>query len=60
MALKFGANDFGGTLYEERVIPATGLKMPILTRDTLINLIKGLGLIPAERDNWYRVIKVYN
>lgn len=60
LALKFGANDFGGTLYEERVIPATGLKMPILTRDTLINLIKGLGLTPAERDNWYRVIKVYN
>jgi dehypoxanthine futalosine cyclase len=59
LALRFGANDFGGTLYEERVIPATGLSMPVLTRDDVVNLIRGLGLRPAERDNWYRVTKYY-
>jgi dehypoxanthine futalosine cyclase len=60
LTLKFGANDFGGTLYEERVIPATGLKMLVLTRDSIIGMIKDLGLIPAERDNWYKIVKVYN
>ena len=60
LALKFGANDFGGTLYEERVIPATGLKMPVLTRESIIGMIRSLGLTPAERDNWYRVVRVYN
>ncbi|GAB6945553.1 cyclic dehypoxanthinyl futalosine synthase [Vulcanisaeta sp. JCM 14467] len=60
LALKFGANDFGGTLYEERVIPATGLKMPVLTKESIISMIRSLGLTPAERDNWYRVVRVYN
>ncbi len=59
LALKFGANDFGGTLYEERVIPATGVKTPILTRDYVISLIKSWGFTPAERDNWYQIIRVY-
>jgi dehypoxanthine futalosine cyclase len=59
LTLKFGANDFGGTLYEERVIPATGLGKPTLTKDDVVGLIKAIGLRPAERDNWYRVVKIY-
>ncbi|MGC8570886.1 MAG: cyclic dehypoxanthinyl futalosine synthase [Caldivirga sp.] len=60
LALKFGANDFGGTLYEERVIPATGLGKPTFTRDYVASLIKSTGFKPAERDNWYRIVKVYD
>lgn len=59
LALRFGANDFGGTLYEEKVIPATGLSMPLLTRESIISMIKKLGLKPAERDNWYKIVKYY-
>ena len=59
LTLKFGANDFGGTLYEERVIPATGLGKPTLTKDDVVGLIRAIGLRPAERDNWYRVVKIY-
>ena len=60
LAMFFGANDFGGTLYGERVIPATGLRMPTLTRRGVVDLIKSIGLRPAERDNWYRVVKVWD
>lgn len=60
LALRFGANDFGGTLYEERVIPATGLSKPTLTKDDVVNLIRSTGFKPAERDNWYRIVKVYD
>ena len=59
LALRFGADDFGGTLYDERVIPATGRRMPLLTRERLIGLIRSVGLRPAERDNWYRVVAYY-
>lgn len=60
LALRFGADDFGGTLYDERVIPATGRQMPTLTREKLVQLIKSTGLRPAERDNWYRIVKYYH
>jgi len=41
------------------VIPATGLGKPTLTKDDVVGLIKAIGLRPAERDNWYRVVKIY-
>ncbi len=59
LALHFGANDFGGTLYDERVIPATGMKMPILRRKDIANMLASLGFRPAERDNWYRIVRLY-
>jgi len=59
LSLLHGANDFGGTLYEERVIPATGLKVKFLTRDQIVNLIRRVNLKPVERDNYYNVIRYY-
>jgi len=59
LALRFGANDFGGTLYEEKVIPATGLVMPTLTRERIVGIIHRLGFRAAERDNWYRITRYY-
>ena len=60
LALFFGANDFGGTLYDERVIPATGMKMPILLREDIARILASLGLRPAERDNWYRIVRFWD
>ncbi len=34
--------------------------MPVLTKESIISMIRSLGLTPAERDNWYRVVRVYN
>ncbi|MGP6219712.1 cyclic dehypoxanthinyl futalosine synthase [Caldiplasma sukawensis] len=59
MAIEFGSNDWGGTIYDERVIPATGKQVGNLRKETIIRAIKDIGMIPVERDNLYRVVKVY-
>ncbi|MEM0155358.1 MAG: CofH family radical SAM protein [Thermoplasmataceae archaeon] len=56
MAILFGANDWGGTIYDEKVIPATGKPVGNLRKDIIINSIKQIGMIPVERDNMYRNI----
>ena len=59
MAILFGANDWGGTIYDEKVIPATGKQVGNLRKDYIINSIKQLNMIPVERDNMYHPIKTY-
>lgn len=59
MAIMFGANDWGGTIYNEKVIPATGKDVGNLRKETILNAIKQIGMIPVERDNLYRTVKVY-
>ncbi|MFP3284893.1 MAG: cyclic dehypoxanthinyl futalosine synthase [Nitrososphaeria archaeon] len=59
LAIRFGANDFGGTLLEERVIPATGSRANAMDRQRVVDIIRSMGMRPAERDNWYRVIREY-
>jgi len=57
IALHFGADDFGGTLFEENVHLATGH----LNRTTVAEietLIRESGFTPAQRDTEYRVLKV--
>ncbi|UXD21504.1 radical SAM protein [Ignicoccus pacificus DSM 13166] len=56
LALNFGADDWGGTLYNERVIPSTGLKVKFPREDEIKLWIHQAGCEPRERDNWYRVI----
>jgi dehypoxanthine futalosine cyclase len=57
LAMYFGADDFGGTLYEEKVLEAQRRSSPIGTREDVEELIRGAGFEPAERDNWYRIIR---
>ncbi|ABU82050.1 cyclic dehypoxanthinyl futalosine synthase [Ignicoccus hospitalis] len=57
LALKWGADDWGGTLYEESVIPATGLKVKFPDEDDVRRWIEGAGCIAKERDNLYRVVE---
>ena len=59
IAILYGANDWGGTIYDEKVIPATGKQVGNLRKDTIIESIKAIGRIPVERDNLYRTIKIY-
>ncbi len=59
LSLLYGADDFGGTLYNERVIPAAGVEVPVLTREKVIKIIRAVGLVPAERDNFYNILRMY-
>ena len=56
LSFKFGANDWGGTLYEEKVIPATGFKFEPPMVSKIKKLIEEVGCKAKERDNWYRVL----
>jgi len=61
LALNYGADDIDGTILEERIVHAAGTKAALgHAKEKLINLIKEAGKIPAERDTFYRVIRVYS
>jgi 2-iminoacetate synthase ThiH len=57
VALHYGADDFGGTLFEENVHLATGhvAKTTIAEIETLI---RESGFTPAQRDTLYHVLRV--
>lgn len=59
LAIIFGANDWGGTIYNEKVIPATGKNVGNLKKDLIIGAIKQIGMVPVERDNLYRDVASY-
>jgi hypothetical protein len=57
IALQFGADDFGGTLYEENVHLATGWlnKTTVAEVETLI---RESGFTPAQRSTLYEILRV--
>ena len=58
IALHFGADDFGGTLFEENVHAAANFVNKTNT-DEVVNLIRESGFIPAQRDTLYHTLRVY-
>jgi dehypoxanthine futalosine cyclase len=58
LALKFGADDYGGVLMTEEVVSATGLDYGV-TEPQVINMIREAGYVPAQRTTQYDIIKVY-
>jgi len=61
IALNYGANDIDGTIMEEKVAHNAGAESPIgLSIKKIINIIKGAGKIPAQRDSFYNILKIYN
>lgn len=56
VALKFGANDIGSTMIEENVVAAAGVSFRINEQD-LIELIRGAGYEPAQRDTQYEIVR---
>ncbi len=58
VALFFGANDLGGTMLEENVVAAAGCSFRI-TREELIDLIRGAGFVPAQRTTDYKIVQFY-
>jgi len=56
-----GANDIGGTLYEENISKASGsVHGEVMHPEEFVELIKDIGRAPAERDTLYNVIKEYS
>jgi cyclic dehypoxanthinyl futalosine synthase len=56
LALMFGANDMGSVMMEENVVSAAGTTYRLAERD-ICRLIRDAGWVPAQRDQYYNVIK---
>ncbi|RTZ69427.1 MAG: aminofutalosine synthase MqnE [Aquificaceae bacterium] len=60
LALNFGADDIDGTILEEKIVHSAGTKTALgHAKEKLIELIKGAGKTPAERDTYYNIVRVY-
>ena len=58
VALSWGADDFGGTLFEENVHAAANF-VNKTTVDEIVTLIRDAGYTPAQRTTEYDIIKTY-
>lgn len=60
VALHFGVNDIEGTVVREKIYHAVGAHTPQgMTLAQLLNLIRGAGKQPAERDAFYNVLREF-
>ncbi len=56
LALFFGANDMGSVMMEENVVSAAGTTFKLNARE-ICRLIRDAGWVPAQRDQYYRVLR---
>jgi len=56
LALFFGANDMGSVMMEENVVSAAGATYKLNERE-ICRLIRDAGYTPAQRDQYYNVLK---
>jgi aminodeoxyfutalosine synthase len=60
-ALHFGVNDLEGTVVREKIYHAVGATTPqALSLDGILTLIRAAGKVPAERDSFYNVLRVFD
>jgi dehypoxanthine futalosine cyclase len=59
IAVHFGADDFGGTIFEENVHAAANFVNKTNTEE-VVNLIREAGFTPAQRSTTYETLKVYS
>ncbi|GAB6072472.1 cyclic dehypoxanthinyl futalosine synthase [Venenivibrio stagnispumantis] len=59
VALHFGANDLGSTMIEENVVASTGFKVSYPKPEKMAKYIKEAGFIPAQRDTYYKILKIW-
>ena len=58
IALRFGANDLGGTMLEGNVVAAAGVDFR-LSQDEIIELARGAGFTPLRRTTTYETLEIY-
>ncbi len=56
LALFFGANDMGSVMMEENVVSAAGATYKLSERE-ICRLIRDAGWVPAQRDQYYNVLR---
>ena len=56
LAMFFGANDMGSVMMEENVVSAAGTTYKLSERE-ICRLIRDAGWIPAQRDQYYNVLR---
>jgi cyclic dehypoxanthinyl futalosine synthase len=56
LALFFGANDMGSVMMEENVVSAAGTTYRLEARE-ICRLIRDAGWVPAQRDQYYHVLR---
>ncbi len=56
LTLAFGADDLGSIMLEENVVRAAGTNYE-MSINKMVNLIRGAGKFPAQRDTEYNVLK---
>jgi cyclic dehypoxanthinyl futalosine synthase len=59
VALAYGANDMGSVMMEENVVSSAGTTY-CLDEAVLCRLIRGAGFTPAQRDNFYDILRVHD
>jgi len=59
VALHFGANDLGSVMIEENVISSTNYRVRIPKVEDMVRAIKQAGFTPAQRDTYYRILRVF-
>lgn len=60
IALSYGANDLDGTVGKERIAHSAGAKTPEgLGVQDLVKLIRNAGKVPAERDAFFNLLRIY-
>ena len=60
LSLSFGVNDLEGTVVREKIYHEAGAHTAqSMSLDEIVRLIRGAGKIPAERDSFYHVLRVF-
>lgn len=59
VALHFGADDFGGTLFDENVMQEAGHYVRTSVEE-MRTMIREAGFVPAQRNTQYEVLEVFN
>jgi len=60
-ALHFGVNDMEGMVVREKIYHAVGAQTPQgLSLDDILRLIRVAGKVPAERDSFYNILRVFD
>ncbi len=60
VGLHFGANDMGSVMIEENVISSTSYRVYIPKVEDMVQAIKSAGFKPAQRDTYYRIVRIFD
>ena len=61
LSLHFGVNDLEGTVVREKIYHEAGAHTSeSMSLDEILRIIRGAGKIPAERDSFYNVLRLFD